>query len=63
MKVSTSTAYAAPKPCQATTAAPSTGPTVRPRLNDAMLSALAAGISSRPISRGTIALRAGLLTA
>ena len=36
---------------------------VKPRLNDAMLSALAAGSSSRSISRGTIADRVGWLTA
>ena len=43
--------------------APSSGPTVKPRLNDAMFSALAAGSSSAGSSRATIALRAGLFAA
>ena len=61
--MTTSIAYAAPNPCHRIASAPSSGPNVKPRLNDAMLSAEAAGISSLSSSRGTIALRAGLLTA
>ena len=63
MKVTTSMVYAAANPCQVITSAPSSGPKVKPRLNDAMFSADAAGISYLSSSRGTIALRAGLLTA
>ena len=59
----TSTVYAAPKPCQVIISAPSSGPKVKPRLNEAMFSALAAGRSSLSSSRGTIAARAGLFTA
>src|SRR6266540_2978727 len=59
----TSTRYAAANPCQAITAAPSSGPAVKPRLNAAWLSVLAAGSSSGRINRGMIADRAGLFTA
>lgn len=63
MNVITSIRYAAANPCQAITAAPSSGPAVKPRLNAAWLSVFAAGSSSGRISRGMIADRAGLFTA
>ena len=59
VNVSTSIAYAVPKPPNFTASAPSTGPSVKPRLNDAMFSADAAGRSSAGSSRATIALAAG----
>jgi hypothetical protein len=63
VNVSASTVYAASKPPQLISRAPTIGPIVNPRLNEAMLSALAAGIRSIGSSRAMIALRAGLFAA
>ncbi len=62
--VTQSTPYAiTTEPVMAISAPPSSGPTVKPRFQVTCCRALAAGSRSRPMSRGMIAARAGLLTA
>ena len=55
VNVSASTAYAASTPCQPMMTPPSNGPSVKPRLNDAIVRAFVAGNSSRDTMRGRIA--------
>ncbi len=55
--------YASPKSPPATMNAPSSGPTTKATFQETVWSTFAAGSRSGSTSRGTIAERAGLLTA